>query len=295
MSSIDHFILSFKLPLPLKLMPSIKLLQPLELLDSLKPVPLLHLVPSFEPGLSRRPSLDGVLYLATDPEWLGAWMHMHSAEVKRFQSVQLEPYKEVENGKLPIERASTDESRQLVRSDLVHGVDQTARHLDPVGHLRPLERASVLTEFDRLVRLRDQREEVVSEAPVRAVFGPRIQPHQLPLGSATLDRRHGVPRVLAFEHRRRGFGVLVADSIGGMKAVELMLEHGGQHAEMLERLQREAALLIADMDVETTRCVHKHVELSSQQINQTLHPTQRLGTEPQRRRFDLHIALKVSI
>lgn len=248
---------------PLKLMPLIKLCQPLELMGPLKPLPPFQLTPPLKPGPSCRPNLDGrVLYRARDPERFGARMHMHVSEVKRFQSVQPEPNEEVENGKVPIKRARSDELRQLVRSHLVHRVDQAANHLHPVDHLRPRERAPVLAELDRPVRRRDEREEIVREAPVRIVLGARVQPHQLPHGSPALDHRDRVPGVLAFEHGGRSFGVLVADSMGGVEAVELVLECGGQHAEMLERLQRETALPVADVDMEATGCVHKDVELS---------------------------------
>ena len=46
--------------------------------------------------------------------------------------------------------------------------------------------------------------------------------------------------------------MLITDPMGGMEAIELMLEHGRQHADMLERLQREAALPVPDMDMEAT-------------------------------------------
>ena len=89
--------------------------------------------------------------------------------------------------------------------------------------------------------------------------------------------------------------MLVADAIGGVEAVELVLEHGRQHAEMLERLQREAAPPVADMDMEATGRIHKDVELGRQHLDDTFHPPQRPGTEAQRRRFDLNLALEESV
>ena len=128
-------------------------------------------------------------------------MHVHLSEIKGFQSIQFEPEEEVEDGEFPVESASTNELRQGLGSDLVHGVDDTTGHLDPTDHLRPVERALMLTEFDRLVMpLRDQGEEIVSEAPVRTVPVASEEPDQLHLGTTILDRRDGIPRILAREH-----------------------------------------------------------------------------------------------
>ena len=75
-----------------------------------------------------------------------------------------------------------------------------------------------------------------------------------------MDRRYGVPRILAFEHRRRRFGVFVADAIGGMQAIELVLEQSRQHAEILERLQWEAALSIPNTNVKSATFIDEDIE-----------------------------------
>ena len=87
----------------------------------------------------------------------------------------------------------------------------------------------------------------------------------------------------------------VANSVSGMKAVELILEQSRQDTEMLERLQRKAGLLIANMDVQATGWVHGHVEVFRQCSNHMLHPTQRLRTKAHRWRRDLNVALQKSV
>ena len=211
------------------------------------------------------------------------------------QGFQFEPGEEVQNGVFPVKSASADELRQVCGAGSVHRIHHTAHHLDPIDHLRPLERALVLAEFDRLVRRRDQRTEIVREAPIRMTPAAGIEPHQRALRLTALDHRDGVPRVLTLEHGRRTFGVAIVDPVGGMQAVELVLEHGRQHAEMLERLQGEATLPVPDVDVEATGFVHKDVEVRRQQLDRALHPPQRPGTEAERRGFDLDVALEVSV
>ena len=219
-------------------------------------------------------------------------MHMHFSTVKGYLSLQFKPKEEIENGEFAIKSASTDELRQAISTDFMHRVDDTTSHLDPIRHLRPLERTLVLTKLNRLMRPQDHRKEIISKAPVGTAVTVRIQPHQLRPRSATLDRRDGIPRILASEYDRRSFGVLVADPISGMEAIELMLEHGREHTDMFERLQREPALPVADMDVEATGFVHKDVEFPREQFDHARDPPQRLGAKAQRRRFDLDIALK---
>ena len=211
------------------------------------------------------------------------------------QSFQFEPWEEVNDGVFPVKSASADELRQISGAGSVHRIHHSTHQLHPIYHLRPVERAFVLAEFDRLVRRRDQRTEIVSEAPIRMAPTAGIEPHQWPLRLTALDHRDGIPRVLTPEHGRRTFGVVIVDPVGGMQAVELMLEHGRQHAEMLERLQGKAALPVPDMDVEATGFVHKDVEFRRQQLDYALHPPQRPGTEAERRGFDLDVALEVSV
>lgn len=179
-------------------------------------------------------------------------MHMPFSTVEGDQSLQFEPKEEIENGEFPVKSTSADELRQAVSTDFMHCLDNTTSHLDPIRHLRPVKRTLVLTKLNRLMRPQDQRKEIISEAPIRTALTASIQPHQPRPRSATLNRRHRIPRILASEYRGRSFGVLVTDPMGGMEAIELMLEHCRKHADMLERLQREAALPIPDMDMEAT-------------------------------------------
>ena len=204
-------------------------------------------------------------------------MHMPFSTVEGNQGLHFKAKEKIENGKFAIKSASTDELRQAVSTSFMHRVDDSTSHLDPVRHLRPIECALVLTKLNRLMRARDDRKEIISKAPVWTALTACIQPHQLRPRSTTLDRRDGIPRILASEHGRRSFGVLITDPMGGMEAVELVLEHGRQHADLLERLQRETAFPIADMDMEATGFVHKDVEFRREQSDNTLHPTQRLG------------------
>ena len=86
--------------------------------------------------------------------------------------------------------------------------------------------------------------------------------------------------------------MVIADSMSGVKGVELVLKHGRQHGEILKRLYGKAFPAIPNMDVQATRIVDSRVEIPRQYPNHTLHPAQRLRTEAQRRRLDFNIALE---
>ena len=153
-------------------------------------------------------------------------MRMQTAGVIGNQSFHFEPEEEITEGEPGVKSAGADEPRQVTGTDFMHCGDQTARHLDPVHDLPLVEGTLVLAELDRLLRLGDDRAEVISETPVHVARIVGIQYHELLLRPAALDGPHGVPRIMTHENRRRALGMPVADSVVGMEAVELVLEHG---------------------------------------------------------------------
>ena len=64
---------------------------------------------------------------------------------------------------------------------------------------------------------------------------------------------------------------------------------------MLERLQREAPLLVPNVDIQATRVIHRHVELICERSNHIPHSTQGLRTKVQSWRYDLNITLQKSV
>ena len=179
----------------------------------------------------------------------------------------------------------------------MHRVNDAGNQLDPTDHLGRLHRPPMLAELNRpLSALDDQGQEIVRKAPIETAAVARDQPHQLALRPAILNLSDGVPRILTPKQRRRRLGGrIVADAVGGMQAVELVLEHGRQHAEVLERLQREAAPAVPDVDVEATGRVDLDSELSLEHRHEALEPPERLGAKAQSGRFDLDVALEVSV
>ena len=133
-------------------------------------MPRLQLVQPFQPRTSPQPSLIASIHPVKDPDRLGACMDVQPAPVEGDQPIQSEPLEEPENGASSVKSVGADELRHTDRAGLMHRIDHAARDLDPVDHLEPVERTHVLTEFDRLVKGRDQRKEVVGKALIRVAL-----------------------------------------------------------------------------------------------------------------------------
>ena len=222
-------------------------------------------------------------------------MHIQPPLIKRAQSLQIESTKEIQNREFSVKGASTDKPRETLGVKFMHRIHDTGDQLDPTAYLDPTHCPLMLTELNRPMRSLDQRQEINRKAAIQPAPTIRTKPHQLPPRPTILNPAYRIPRILSAEKRRGRLSRFVPDAMSRMEAIELMLKQRREHAEMFERLQREAAFPIADMDTEATGRVDLEPKLFLQHANEPFHPLQRFRTEAQWRRRDLDVALEVSI